>query len=139
MICEIFVITHVLEAAGIDTKGGIEQFMKILKLIRIFRMGRLALFFPDLVGMLKGLVAAIRPVGSMMFMLFILLYVFSILIFLLVRHDHDMDPNFKKNYFESLAQTMWTLLLDGVFMDSLALIARHFVTTDGIRAVLALV
>merc|ERR1711904_274864 len=74
---------------------------------------------PELVAMLKGLQAAFRAVGSALLMLLLLVYVFGILLFVLEEDDQTLAGTMGMRYFGiSLGRTMWTLLIDGAFLDN---------------------
>jgi len=60
--------------------------------------------------MIKGVKVASRAVGSALMMLIMLVYIFAIVMFSFLRGEDKWDR---------LGTSMWTLLIDGVFLDGL--------------------
>jgi len=84
MVLETWVMTvFILVAAGSSGTGGlgnasILRIARLLRLSRTARMARLLRNFPELVILVKGMVASMRSVLTTLFMLVILLYIFGI-------------------------------------------------------------
>lgn len=74
-------------------------------------MARLLKAMPELVTMIKGMYIASRAVGSSLLLLAGLIYVFAIMMFLFLKDFEPVD-----HQFSTLGYTMWTLLMDGVFL-----------------------
>merc|ERR1719421_2381969 len=70
-------------------------------------------FTPELITMVKGMRVAIRGVSCSLLMIVVLVYVFAI-----VLHMFLKDVASLKSRFGRLGECMWTLLMDGTFMDS---------------------
>eukprot|EP00812_Abedinium_dasypus_P015469 NODE_909_length_1315_cov_321.580952.p1 GENE.NODE_909_length_1315_cov_321.580952~~NODE_909_length_1315_cov_321.580952.p1 ORF type:complete len:381 (-),score=109.23 NODE_909_length_1315_cov_321.580952:155-1297(-) len=87
--------------------------LRILRLLRLARLMRLMRSLPELMTMIKGLKLACRAVASSVFMLLILDYAFSI-----VEHALLRDVSFVQDYFATLPLCMWTLLVNGTFLDN---------------------
>lgn len=98
--------------------------LKLFRLLRLFRMTRLLKAFPELLAMLRGVRAASRAVGSALMMLIVLTYLFSILMHMILNYSEE-DPEY-----ERLGDVMWTLLMDGVFLDSIGKLTRQFIAGD---------
>lgn len=71
--------TWVLELVGGDGLPLPSGPLRLLRLLRITRMGKLMRFFPELQVIVKGMVAAIRSVGCTAILMILCLYVFSII------------------------------------------------------------
>jgi len=92
------------------------NFLKLVRVLRLARMGRLVRSVPELVAMIKGCVVASRAVGSAFMLLFGLVYVFSIILMIFMQGD---DNEVLVERYGNLGKTMWTLLIDASFMDGL--------------------
>lgn len=75
---------------------------------------RLMRNLPELVTMVHGVTSASRAVGCALLMLALLIYVFAILMHTILSQEEIVTGKFN-----SLPLSMWTLLIDGTFMDSL--------------------
>merc|ERR1712151_250875 len=103
--------------------------------LRLARVARLMSALPELLAMIKGVRTAFKAVGSALLLLLILVYVFSIMVFVLLRDDIEVakDKNgylFGKDYFGTLSLTMWTLLVDGAFMEDYGTLTRKLIDSD---------
>lgn len=107
--------------------GGIASMAKMLRLLRLARMARILRAFPELVAMIKGVKVAGRAVGSALLMLLMLVYVFAIIMFTLLKNEEDprIDSRFRR-----LGLVMWTLLIDGTFMDGIGYVSRSLLEND---------
>jgi hypothetical protein len=73
---------------------------------------------PELITMVKGMKVAARAVASSLLMVAMLIYVFSIVLHMIISDDACEVGGGYEDKFGSLPKTMWTLLMDGTFMDS---------------------
>jgi hypothetical protein len=80
---------------------------------------------PELMILIKGMVAASRSVFFTMCLLVILLYLFAIALVQLTA-----ESAVGKAYFPTVPDSMFRLLLDGVFLDNLGQISTDLGTTD---------
>jgi len=87
--------------------------LRLLRLLRLSRLVRLIRTLPELVTMFKGMFVASRAVGSSLLMVSLLIYVFGIVV-----HMGLGDEESQQEKFGTLPKSMWTLLMDGTFMDS---------------------
>jgi hypothetical protein len=95
--------------------------LRLLRLLRLARMARIIRTFPELVTMIKGGFAAQRAVTASFAALIMVIYVFSIIMNMLLKEsDHDL----LSLRFQSIPHTMWTLLMDGTFMDNTGSLTR---------------
>lgn len=132
MVIETWVVP--VAFAGSGGTGIPTGLVKMLRLLRLARMARLMRAFPELVAMMKGVRVASRAVGSALLMLVGLVYVFSIIMFTLLK-DFQEDALVHER-FHRLFLCMWTLLIDGTFLDGIGLISRALIDA---RAYLPLV
>lgn len=97
------------EKPDTGTVGGIGRLLRLLRLTRISRLMKL---IPELVTMVKGMVAAIRAVHAALIILFLLIYVFAIVM-------HSLVGAQSEDYFPTVRDSMVTLMLNGVLLDSI--------------------
>ena len=71
--------------------------------------------------MIKGGMAAQRAVTASFSALIMLVYIFSIIMNMILK---ESDNDLLKLRFQSIPHTMWTLLMDGTFMDSTGALTR---------------
>eukprot|EP00927_Polykrikos_kofoidii_P063227 TRINITY_DN58040_c0_g1_i1.p1 TRINITY_DN58040_c0_g1~~TRINITY_DN58040_c0_g1_i1.p1 ORF type:complete len:588 (-),score=162.39 TRINITY_DN58040_c0_g1_i1:120-1883(-) len=117
MIFETWIMSIMMLAMG---GGGVNMgsagLMKLLRLLRLSRMARMARLLrslPDLLILIKGMVAAIRSVFFTLILLVLLIYVFAIFFRQMAR-----GLPIEETFFPSMAETMHSLLLHGIFTDS---------------------
>merc|ERR1719324_1789110 len=122
-----------LELLPFTIKG--TQPLRLLRLLRLTRMARLMRSFPDLLTLVKGMLAATRSVGSTLLLLLIFNYVFAI-IFTGQLKNHE-DPAFQE-YWGSLFSSMFTLILAGTLLDDITTPARMLID-DGWYRLVALI
>lgn len=96
--------------------------LRLLRLLRLSRLVRLIRQLPELMTMFKGMFVASRAVGSSLLMVMLLIYVFGIIVHMLLNEEASMQYKFK-----SLPLCMWTLLMDGTFMDSTGTVLTELV------------
>lgn len=123
-IMETWVMTLVLIAASngssgatlnlFDTDASTLRLLRLLRLSRMARMARLFRAIPELMIVMKGLVAAIRSVLVTLLMLTIIIYVFGIAFTSLMDGTHPGGA-----YFSTVLHSMGTLLLHGVFLEDI--------------------
>jgi len=83
MVIETWVMP--IAFAGAGSTGIPTGLIKMLRLLRLARMARLMRSLPELMAMIKGVKQASRAVGSALLLLVILVYVFAIIMFTLLR------------------------------------------------------
>jgi len=91
------------------------QMLKLTRLLRLARMGRLLNSFPEVVGMIRGVFVASRSVGSVVVLLLGLLYIHAVMVFIFCKDGNDRDIVLVNRY-GTLHATMWTLLIEGAFL-----------------------
>merc|ERR1719443_2876895 len=120
MVVETWVIpiVIVLSMGGNKEDGALPKFIKLptrlLRLLRLARMGRLVRHLPELMQMIKGVKEASRAVLSALLMLVILIYSFAVMLQYVLDERQAVGE-----HFIGLKSVMWTLLIDGTFLDSI--------------------
>merc|ERR1719183_2384679 len=82
MTLVLLFVTSDDSSGGESTGLGNASLLRLLRLLRLSRMARMARLLrsmPELLVLIKGMIAAIRSVFFTLLLLFLLLYVFSIL------------------------------------------------------------
>jgi hypothetical protein len=102
--------------------GPLAQFsvLRLLRLLRISRMARLMKKCPELMIIIKGLIASVRSVGCTAILLILCLYVWAIL-FVTEYHEgwkseDELDDTIHY-HFGTLARSMFTLFIMGTVLD----------------------
>merc|ERR1719422_771273 len=128
MVLETWVVTIIMLAqSGSGSSGGsgvgdasILRMARLLRLSRMARMVRLFRAMPELLILVKGIIAATRSVLFTLILLIMLLYVFAIAL----RQLTD-GTAIGEEHFQSVLAAMYTLLIDGTFMDNLGTVVRE--------------
>jgi len=115
MITETWIMSLVVVVATEANGIGLEKvtILRLLRLVRLTRLTRLMRAVPELLFMLKGLLEATRSVACTLSLLLAILYVFGI-----IMRQLSEGTNMGKTYFHSVPAAMYTLLLNGTFLDS---------------------
>lgn len=109
--------------------------LRLLRLLRLSRLVRLARSLPELVTMVKGMRVASRAVSSSLLMISLMIYVFGIVL-QMVMSDTAMGTELEDR-FQSLTWCMWTLLMDGTFMDSTSFVLSTLIRMWKAETILA--
>jgi len=118
MALETWVMTIVIlstSSKGTSTNLGDTSILRIARLLRLMRMARVARLLramPELVILLKGIVAAARSVFFTLVLLLLLMYVFAIAFTQMLR-----DESVGNEFFKTVPQSMHTLWLRGTLLD----------------------
>eukprot|EP00929_Paragymnodinium_shiwhaense_P061623 TRINITY_DN30798_c0_g1_i1.p1 TRINITY_DN30798_c0_g1~~TRINITY_DN30798_c0_g1_i1.p1 ORF type:complete len:810 (-),score=154.60 TRINITY_DN30798_c0_g1_i1:331-2760(-) len=120
MVMETWVFTTFTLLVENDDSGGgsntsVLRVARLLRLSRMCRMARLLRAMPELMIMIKGMLAATRSVFFTLCLLFVFTYVFAIALKQLAE-DTPLGPE----HFPSVPMSMVTLMVYGVFLDSFA-------------------
>jgi len=110
-----FIITLAVAASGgakIDLPTSVLRLFRLARLSRLVRMLR---SLPELMIMIKGMVTAAATVSYTLGLLLIFTYVFAIAMTQL-----SIDTQFREKYFDGVALSMYSLIIYGTFLDSLA-------------------
>merc|ERR1719387_360404 len=126
--------------------GGLSQLsiLRLLRLLRLTRMARLMRSVPELLTLIKGIVAATRSVGSALMLLIIFTYVFAIVFTGVYRELEPLPDDFDPDEmcedvnmldqdelseqcrrsallgcFGDMPKSMFTLLVNGTLLDDL--------------------
>jgi hypothetical protein len=122
MVAETWIMSIVLLTAGGGSSGGlgnvsILRIFKLLRLSKMTRMVRLLRMMPELVILIKGMIAAIRSVFFTFTLLAGVIYVFAIAFVQLMK-----DTASGQEYFPKVPAAMNSLFLDIVLPDESAII-----------------
>lgn len=127
MFMETWLMSIILLATGASSGGGgmgnasILRLARLLRLSRMMRMARLLRAMPELLILIKGMVAAMRSVFFTLALLAILVYVFGIMF---TQLTVDAETHVHEVYFKTVPLSMHTLLLDGALMDGVGQVVR---------------
>jgi len=118
MVFETWIMSAVMLAAVGSVNGmGNTGFLRIARLLRLTRMARMARLLralPELLILIKGMVAALRSVCFALGLLGMILYVFGIA-FTQLCEGTSLEPSF-----ETVMRSMHTLLVYGALMDEVS-------------------
>eukprot|EP00930_Biecheleria_cincta_P037727 TRINITY_DN25922_c0_g1_i1.p1 TRINITY_DN25922_c0_g1~~TRINITY_DN25922_c0_g1_i1.p1 ORF type:complete len:550 (-),score=94.10 TRINITY_DN25922_c0_g1_i1:185-1834(-) len=118
MVAETWVLT-ILLAAFLPPSGGVSLPtgpLRLLRLLRLSRLVRLLRALPELLTLVNGMRSATRAVTSSLILIVGINYVFAIIMNMFLREISESIA--LAGHFSTLGNTMWTLGLDGTFMDS---------------------
>jgi hypothetical protein len=114
--------------------------LRLLRLLRLTRMARLMRSVPELVTMTKGLAMASRAVLSSLLMVLMLIYTFAIILHVFMKEEDDVNAELNEalsRSFKSVPRCMWTLLVDGTFMDNAGLVLTRLLFDGRFKLLLA--
>lgn len=116
-LVETWVMPLVFVLAGFNTaeligQSSLVKVVRIFRLARVARMGRLLRAAPELMVLMKGMVAAARSVFFTLMLMTAAIYVFAIVFVHLTA-----GTAFGDKYFRTVAESMLTLLLRGTYLD----------------------
>merc|ERR1712190_170761 len=118
MVLETWAIPVVMLSAD-QTQGsglGGASILRLFRLLRLSRMARMLRSMPELMILIKGMVAAIRSVFFVMALLIIVTYMFAIALTLLA----DGVDVVGEEYFPGVLKAMFCLWVHGTLLDDLA-------------------
>merc|ERR1719456_2139463 len=87
--------------------------LRLLRLLRLTRMARLMRSVPELLTLIKGMVAATRSVSSTLVLLIGLMYIFGIVF----AQNFKTSPLYDQ--FGNIPRSMLTLFVNGTLLDNL--------------------
>merc|ERR1719265_1301878 len=125
MVLETWVMTLVMVMSGGGGGGGmgnasILRIARLLRLSRMARMARLLRAMPELMVLIKGMLAATRSVFFTLCLLILIMYVFAIAFTQLTD-----GTSLGKNHFGNVAESMYTLLVHGALLDDVGVFANE--------------
>jgi len=138
MVLETWVMTAFTMVSGtsgvMDGMGNasILRLFRLLRLSRMTRMVRLLRRMPELVILVKSMVAAIRSLVFTFCLLVVMLYIFGITF----RQLTGANQVLSQTYFSSLPHTMYTLLMHGTFLDSLSTVVQAIAEQSSLCALI---
>jgi voltage-gated sodium channel len=138
MVVETWIFAPILAVVSDGAGPGIPIGpLRLLRLLRLTRMARLMKSLPELVTMTKGMMRASRAVGSSLLMVAVMIYTFAIILNMLCADETDIMKPLKPRNFETIPRTMWTLLVDGTFMDSTGFLLSTLLFSGSPSAIIA--
>lgn len=137
MVMEDFVLDAFLLAGGTVGTFSLRQFSiiriaRLLRLTRIARMARVFQALPELLILIRGLATAMRSVVTTLGLLFIMVYIYG----LIFRQVTMGIPILRDLYFSTVPTSMYTLLIEGIFMDSVGVFVRTLGQYSAVSAIL---
>lgn len=114
MVMETWLIPVILGGGGGGSGMGDASMLRLLRLLRLTRMARLMRSVPELLVLLKGMVAAARSVFSTLVLLILFTYVFAIIF-----KQQAGEIEGLHEYFRTIPEAMWNLLLAGTLLDNI--------------------
>mmetsp|Transcript_94534 Transcript_94534/g.167996 ORF Transcript_94534/g.167996 Transcript_94534/m.167996 type:complete len:570 (+) Transcript_94534:69-1778(+) len=120
MIFETWVMTGLTSMGGegvVAVQSFLQKFemLRLVRLMRLARLARMLRSMPELMILIKGMVAATRSVTFVMILLVLLMYMFAIAMKQLA--EGTVMGHF---YFPTVVHSMYSLMLYGTFLDNLA-------------------
>lgn len=123
MVLETWFLPICMLMAGVGSGSGINvsmlRLVRMVRLLRVSRLARLLKAIPELVVLIKGIMAATRSVSVFFLLWLLIIYVFAI-VFTQLTDDTALGDQ----YFETVPDAMNTLLLDGILPETSALISN---------------
>lgn len=126
MVAETWIVSAVVLAldgagsGGISSNTGTLRLLRLLRLSRMARMAKLLRSFPELLILIKGMASATRSVFVTLFLLFILIYVFSIAFRQLTEGSAVGE-----RYFNDMGMAIHTLWIEGTLLDNPGALVVH--------------
>lgn len=95
--------------------------LRLLRLLRLTRMAKLMAFCPELLTLVKAMVAALQSVGATLILLVACLYIFGIVFTMRYRDggSQEWEQNLQQDYFGGLWVSVITLLVHGTLLDDI--------------------
>lgn len=140
MVIETWILTVTIALMDSGRHGSGLQNTSLLRLLRIMRLSRLSRMvrllraFPELLFMMKGLLAAARSVACTFALLVGVLYIFGIAFTQL-----SDGTIFGDKYFQTVLDSMYVLLMAGTLLDNVGTVMGHIGQESAFCAVLFMV
>jgi len=110
-----FIIALATAASGGSSIDLPTSILRLFRLARLSRLVRMLRSLPELMIMIKGMVTAAASVSYTLGLLLIFTYVFAIAMTQL-----SIGTDFREQYFDGVALSMYSLIIYGTFLDTLA-------------------
>merc|ERR1719487_36704 len=134
MVTETWIVPYVSDGGGGPNLG----IFRLLRLLRITRISRLMRAVPEMMVIIKGMVASTRSVLCTGFLLLLVLYTFCIL-FTDAFHEQDHPPNDDGSpaeepeieaMFGTMGKSMFSLFIMGTVLDDVTQASNAIRDTD---------
>jgi voltage-gated sodium channel len=130
MVLETWVLLIYMAISGSSGGGlGGTSILRLFRLLRLSRLMRMLRSLPELMILIKGMVAAMKSVAYVMVLLMLITYVFAIAFTQLVAEGEDFR-DLREGFFLNVAHAMYSLLIYAVFLDNLASFMDALLNTD---------
>mmetsp|Transcript_29490 Transcript_29490/g.67967 ORF Transcript_29490/g.67967 Transcript_29490/m.67967 type:complete len:886 (+) Transcript_29490:89-2746(+) len=134
MVAEIWVIPLILffksgqQSTSLDSLG----VLRLFRLLRLTRVARLLRAVPEVMVLLKGISAALRPVLFTLVLLLLLVYVFGVIFKSATETNQEAGEELVKELFPSVGDSMLSLLLHGTLLDNVAQVVKGIKEESGL-------
>lgn len=113
LVCLMVFETWILPSVGAGGSDlSILSLLRLLRLLRLMRMTRLMRALPEVVTIIKGMLAATRSVSTMLFLLMICIYLYAIVFKMQVGDVPSLEE-----HFGTIPLAMWSLFMQGALLD----------------------
>eukprot|EP00403_Amphidinium_massartii_P021618 CAMPEP_0178394726 /NCGR_PEP_ID=MMETSP0689_2-20121128/12855_1 /TAXON_ID=160604 /ORGANISM="Amphidinium massartii, Strain CS-259" /LENGTH=854 /DNA_ID=CAMNT_0020015365 /DNA_START=71 /DNA_END=2635 /DNA_ORIENTATION=+ len=120
---------------GVNKSGAsVLRFGRLFKIARVGRTGRLLRVFPEIMVQIKAMMYAMKTVFWTLMLLFMLLYVFGIICTNLAADNGSLDEDFG-----NLRYSVWSLTMQGVFLDSPTDLLNRVVDEDRVLCIVFII
>lgn len=134
VVAETWIYPNVLQTfTKNQTTGQIGGMGRMIRLVRLVRIGKLFQVFPELVTMVKGMVAGIRSVHAALMILLLLVYIFAIVLNIVAGDEDEVQ-----HFFGTVRGSMVTLLVNGVLLDNVSVMTRALIDVANVPAIIFL-
>eukprot|EP00929_Paragymnodinium_shiwhaense_P056748 TRINITY_DN2840_c0_g1_i1.p1 TRINITY_DN2840_c0_g1~~TRINITY_DN2840_c0_g1_i1.p1 ORF type:complete len:734 (+),score=151.16 TRINITY_DN2840_c0_g1_i1:201-2402(+) len=129
MVAETWVMTSLMASGVLGGGGGVggTGILRLFRLLRLSRMARMLRSMPELMIMIKGMLAAFRSVFFTLCLLLIIMYIFAIMFTQLAK-----ETPLAIKYFPSITYSMYTLLISGTFLDNIGAVCNDLGEQGGL-------
>lgn len=119
-LMQLFLLAVGTTDGGRSDHTGMIRLVRLLRIVRIARIARLLHHVPELLILVRAMVVAMRAVFFSVILLVLVLYVFGIAFTQLARDNPTAEV-----HFGNISDSMTTLLLNGIFLDSVSDVVRE--------------
>lgn len=119
-LMQLFLLAAGTTDGGRSDHTGMIRLVRLLRIVRIARIARVLHHVPELLILVRAMVVAMRAVFFSVILLVLVLYVFGIAFTQLARDNPTAEV-----HFANISDSMTTLLLNGIFLDSVSDVVRE--------------
>jgi hypothetical protein len=89
---------------------------------------------PELITMTRAMLMAFRATASALLMVLLLVYVFSVMMSMLLRDEHELNATLSRD-FSSMGHSMFTLVVDGTLMEEPGNVLTEMMMHGSVRGI----